>query len=235
VGLGSDGDTTEGAEPTHARNATDLSFGRGYEIWFMQQAARRRPGIQLSGLEFGVPGWIAKSSGGMWGDANVKYLVDWVAGLRAQKALNITSLGVAYNERGYDPKFIKAVRKALDSAGFSSVKTVAPDSWGKMWAIVADMHKDPELAAAIDVIGTHSPGRVNGHPENDPPPSTGSLGKALWSTEQHIGEMKGTNSLPGGLEASLPSWDWRAALAMARVLNQGYRLRNISIATGILD
>ena len=56
------------------------------------------------------------------------------------------------------PAFNKTVRKALDSAGFASVKTIAPDSWGKMWAIVDEMHKDPELCSAIDIIGTHDPG-----------------------------------------------------------------------------
>eukprot|EP01046_Picozoa_sp_COSAG06_P082150 COSAG06_NODE_29211_length_560_cov_1.344902_1_plen_128_part_10 len=45
VEIGSDGDTTEGAEPTHSRNSSDLAFDRGYEVWFLQEAARRRPDI----------------------------------------------------------------------------------------------------------------------------------------------------------------------------------------------
>lgn len=40
-------------------------------------------------------------------------------------------------------------------AGLSHVKTIAPDSWGHMWAIIDDMKKDSDLTAAIDVIGTH--------------------------------------------------------------------------------
>eukprot|EP01043_Picozoa_sp_COSAG02_P044203 COSAG02_NODE_3926_length_6036_cov_4.060805_1_plen_964_part_00 len=226
VEIGSDGDTTEGAEPTHARNHSDLSFDRGYEVWFLQQAAQRRPDMQLSGLLFGVPGWIRASPGGMWGAASVEYLVDWVSGLRSQKGLNITSLGVAYNERSYNSRYIKTIRKALDSAGFKTVKTIAPDSWARMWTIVKDMHNDPELAAAVDIIGTHCPGAVNGHPENQPPPSTMALGKPLWSTEQHIGEASGSNALRGGITASLPIWDWHAALMLARVLNQGYITAN---------
>ena len=226
VEIGSDGDTTEGAEPTHSRNSSDLAFDRGYEVWLLQEAARRRPDIQLSGLLFGVPGWVHNSPGAMWGANSVKYLVEWVTGLQSQKGLNVTALGVAYNERSYSAAFIKTVRKALDSAGFASVKTIAPDSWGKMWAIVDEMHKDPELCSAIDIIGTHDPGAVNGHPENDPPPGTMSLGKPLWGTEQHIGEAFGINSLPGGVEADLPIWDWRAGLGLARVLNQGYITAN---------
>jgi hypothetical protein len=51
VEIGCDGDTTQGSEPTHARTKTDVSFDRGYEIWFMQEAVRRRADMQLSGLE----------------------------------------------------------------------------------------------------------------------------------------------------------------------------------------
>ena len=39
----------------------------------------------------------------------------------------------------------------LDSHGFGHVMIVATDNTG--WAISADMKKDPELAAAISVIG----------------------------------------------------------------------------------
>eukprot|EP01043_Picozoa_sp_COSAG02_P056499 COSAG02_NODE_6706_length_3409_cov_1.565257_3_plen_78_part_00 len=35
------------------------------------------------------------------------------------------------------------------------MKTIAPDSWGHMWAIIDDMEKDADLTASIDVIGTH--------------------------------------------------------------------------------
>jgi hypothetical protein len=51
VEVGCDGDTTQGSEPTHARSATDVDFDRGYEVWFMEEAAKRRSDIQLSGLE----------------------------------------------------------------------------------------------------------------------------------------------------------------------------------------
>jgi uncharacterized membrane protein len=37
---------------------------------------------------------------------------DWVC----SAGLNITALGVSYNERGYDDNFMKNIRKALDAA-----------------------------------------------------------------------------------------------------------------------
>ena len=49
VEIGCDGDTTQGSEQTHARSKTDVDFDRGYEVWFMEEAVKRQPGIQLSG------------------------------------------------------------------------------------------------------------------------------------------------------------------------------------------
>ena len=218
VEIGCDGDTTQGSEQTHARvNASDLDFDRGYEVWFMMQAAARRPEILLSGLEWGVPGWIAKAPGGLWGSANVDYLVGWVTGLKKQKNLTISALGVAYNERGYDTTFIKTMRQALDKAGLSGVRTIAADSDGsKAWGVAKDMEKDKELAAAIDIIGVHCPGPVNG--QGPVPSDVLKLNKTLWSTEQHIDAFG-----PGPHNTQIHSlYEWVSALGLARVLNQGY-------------
>ena len=80
VEVGCDGDTTQGSEPTHARSATDIDFDRGYEVWFLQEASKRRPDIQLSGLEWGIPGWVAEA--GMWSQTNVDYLTGWAVSCR---------------------------------------------------------------------------------------------------------------------------------------------------------
>jgi hypothetical protein len=61
VEVGCDGDTTQGAEQSHMRTADDDSptaFDRGYENWLMVEAKKRNPDIHLSGLEWGVPGWL---------------------------------------------------------------------------------------------------------------------------------------------------------------------------------
>ena len=44
------------------RTADDHSptaFDRGYENWLMVEAKKRNPSIHLSGLEWGVPGWVS--------------------------------------------------------------------------------------------------------------------------------------------------------------------------------
>ena len=63
VEVGCDGDTTQGAEQSHMRNIDDDSptaFDRGYENWLMVEAKARSPSIHLSGLEWGVPGWVTE-------------------------------------------------------------------------------------------------------------------------------------------------------------------------------
>eukprot|EP01052_Picozoa_sp_SAG31_P019167 SAG31_NODE_1387_length_8554_cov_14.239148_3_plen_851_part_00 len=229
VEIGCDGDTTQGSEQTHARSASDIDFDRGYEVWFMAEAVKRRPNVQLSGLEWGIPGWVAED--GMWSKTNVDYLTGWAAGLRDRKGLNITALAVAWNERTYDKTFIKEMRRALDTAGLGHVKSIAPDSWGHMWAIVDDMQKDKELTAAIDILGTHQ--ECYGAVAQMPPPGTMSLKKSLWSTELHIGELGSY----GGCDPTqkdnygsvdLPAWDFRAALHLARALNRGYLIANMT-------
>lgn len=226
VEVGSDGDTTQGSEPSHARSATDIDFDRGYEVWLMQEAVKRRPDIQLSGLEWGIPGWV-QAAGGLWSEANIDYLAGWATGLRERKGLNLTQLAVAYNEETYNASFIKAMRRKLDSEGLAHVRTIAPDSWGHMWAIVADMQADQELADAISIIGTHQ--ECTGAPAQMPPAGTVELGKPLWSTEQHIGEMGSyAGCAPGTVSNDLPAWDYQAALELSRSINQGYIIANMT-------
>jgi hypothetical protein len=128
------------------------------------------------------------------------------------------------------------MRRSLDDAGLEHVKTIAPDSWGRMWQIVGDMQKDAELAGAIDIIGTHQ--ECTGASKEMPPAGTANLGKKLWSTEQHIGELGkfgGCDSsrpfvpsaaIPVALD--LPVWDSRAGLTLARSINQGYLIANMT-------
>eukprot|EP00041_Stephanoeca_diplocostata_P008031 m.115426 g.115426 ORF g.115426 m.115426 type:complete len:499 (+) comp17142_c0_seq20:201-1697(+) len=63
VEVGCDGDTTQGAEQSHMHSkddTADTAFDRGYENWFMAEAKARNDNIHLSGLEWGVPGWVSQ-------------------------------------------------------------------------------------------------------------------------------------------------------------------------------
>lgn len=214
VEIGCDGDTTQGSEQSHMRSENDFSstaFQRGYENWLMVEAKKRNPNILLSGLEWGVPGWVA-TSGSIFTDKNQDYLIKWIVGLRDKLNLTIDSLGVGFNERGYNTTFIKEMRKVLNSHGLSHIKTIASDQCcGSQWNIAKEMLSDSELRDAIDVIGTHCPGPLNG--QSAPPPNVVAMQKQLWNTEQHFG-------LPD--PSSAKCWEWRAAKSLAQTLNQNY-------------
>ena len=223
VEIGADGDTTQGSEQSHMRSADDASptaFDRGYETWLMVEAKRRNPDIALSGLIWGVPGWVAAGAagGGLFTPANVAYQLAWLRGLRSRRNLTVDSIGVGYNENAFNATFIKAFRAALgaDAALASTVTIAADQCCGSEYDIVAAMAKDPELRAAVDVVGTHCPGPING--QKLPPPAAVAPGhKPLWDTEQHFG-------LPDPSPAK--AWDWAAAAALATTLNQNYVTNN---------
>lgn len=92
------------------------------------------------------------------------------------------------------------------------------------------MKKDKELTAAIDILGTHQ--ECYGSAEQTPPPGTMALGKPLWSTELHIGEIgsyAGCDAASTGkYSVDLPAWDIRAGLHLARALNRGYLIANMT-------
>eukprot|EP01065_Artemidia_motanka_P000146 TRINITY_DN1004_c2_g6_i1.p1 TRINITY_DN1004_c2_g6~~TRINITY_DN1004_c2_g6_i1.p1 ORF type:complete len:683 (+),score=164.62 TRINITY_DN1004_c2_g6_i1:319-2367(+) len=221
VEIGCDGDTTQGAEQSHMHTEDDYSataFDRGYETWFMTEAKKRNKDVVLAGLEWGVPGWVADEASGMFTERNVNYIVAWLRGMREKKGLNISSIGVGYNEHPFNATWIKMVRRALDYGGFADVRTVASDQCcGAEWSIADAMAKDEELRDAVDVIGAHCPTQVNGR--KAVPEKALSLGKPLWDSEQHFG-------LPD--PSDTPCWEWKAAADLARTYNQVYLLGNIT-------
>src|SRR5947207_7462753 len=67
VEIGSDVNSTNGAEASHQRTPTDQNYQRGYEWWLMEQAKLRNPDMKLAGLEWGAPGWFNGGVGGPQG------------------------------------------------------------------------------------------------------------------------------------------------------------------------
>lgn len=53
-----------------------------------------------------------------------------------------------------------------------------------VWLLLPLKSKDKDLANAVDIIGTHCPGVING---NKPPPRD-VLGKPMWDTGEAIRE-----------------------------------------------
>ncbi|XP_055956998.1 galactocerebrosidase-like [Patella vulgata] len=197
VEIGGDAQSTDGTEATHMRNRNDTNYLRGYEWWLMKEAKKRNPNIKLYGLPWGFPGWVGNYTQNPYTDAGqlAEYVISWILGAREVNGLDIDYIGI-WNERMYDIKYVKTLRKQLDMNNFTSVKIIAADYFG--WNIAFDIMKDPEFDDAIYGIGVHYPGTST---------SVGALqtGKPLWSSE----DFSSLDDLVGG-----GCW--------ARLLNRNY-------------
>ncbi|WP_189317599.1 galactosylceramidase [Streptomyces brasiliensis] len=150
VEIGSDTNSSNGAEPSHERARGQVDCTAGYEWWLMEQAKKRNPAIKFYGLEWGAPGWF---DGGFWSQDNITYLLNWL-GCASQHGLTIGYLG-GWNEKGWDKTWYENLRAALDQHGYQDVQLVAADNGG--WNVATDMVNDPAFDAAVDVVGIHYP------------------------------------------------------------------------------
>ncbi|XP_060551799.1 galactocerebrosidase-like isoform X2 [Ruditapes philippinarum] len=207
VEIGGDGQSTDGTEASHMHNADDENYQRGYEWWLMVEAKKRNPDIKIYGLPWSFPGWLnpmGERNPYRFPKLTAGYVIKWIKG--AAKFYNVTVdyIGI-WNEKKYDSTYIKTLRKELDKADLVHVKIVAPDAPHiNDWQISADILKDPELAAAVEFIGSHYPGTITTKDGIK-------TGKPLWASEDY----STFNDLVGG-----GCW--------ARILNQNFVNGNIT-------
>lgn len=150
VEIGSDANSTEGGEPTHARTPTERNFERGYEWWIATEARKRNPGIKLIALAWNFPAWVGVANS----QATADYLVSFLEGARDHHGLDFDYVGI-WNETRMDVAFIKTLHATLAAHGLKT-RIVADDAVNS-WDIVQAMDSDPQLRAAVDVIATHYP------------------------------------------------------------------------------
>lgn len=222
VEIGGDTQSTEGTEQSHEHFRGDLNCSRGYEWWVVAEAKKRNPAIKTFGLSWGVPGWIG--GGNYYSQDNINYHLDWISCAENTWNFTVDFMGI-WNERDNGPEnaWIKQLRAALDDAGYVNTRIVAKDT---NWNVASDMASDPELAAAIDVVGAHYP--------SQPPPVAYTLNKTLWASEMwNLGQV---DDWPGalGLSSDLMShahwglsssilwcliYSWPALLPFSRTTN----------------
>ena len=181
VEIGADMDSTDGAESSHMHTATDENYQRGYEWWLMEQARLRNPNIKLSALPWGAPGWVGGGTN-YWSQDLIAYIVKWLQHAQSDHHLKIDSIG-GRNENGWDIPWYKDLKAALKANGLASIQVVASDEWRPrlVWAVAADMRKDPAFYDAIDIIGAHGPS-WNFYPTDE----ALSVGKPIWDSEAHF-------------------------------------------------
>lgn len=173
VEVGSDANSTEAAEPSHARNAGDLQFDRGYEWWLAKEARKRNPAIKLIALAWNFPSWVGAANS----QATADYLISFLEGARQHHGLDFDYVGI-WNETRMDLAFIKTLHATLTAHGLKT-RIMADDSVNS-WGIVQAMDADASLRAAVSVIATHYP-RWLSTPEARSKSAAWSV--PLWSSE----------------------------------------------------
>uniref|UniRef100_A0A671L4N7 Galactocerebrosidase n=1 Tax=Sinocyclocheilus anshuiensis TaxID=1608454 RepID=A0A671L4N7_9TELE len=127
VEIGGDAQTTDGTEPSHMHSKDEGNFFRGYEWWLMKEAKKRNPNIKLIGLPWAFPGWVGEGTQWPYFFPNVTadYVVTWIYGAKQHHNLEIDYIGI-WNEKKYDPVYIKVKKKKLDlySVHYPGTKTV---------------------------------------------------------------------------------------------------------------
>ncbi len=182
VEIGSDTDSTEGAEASSQRTPTDQNYNRGYEWWLMEQAKLRNPHIKLYGLEWGAPGWF---NGGFWSQDNIHYILNWIKHAQSDHHLHIDYIG-GWNERGYNKTWYEDLKSALQSNGLDTQIMGSDDSLKGAWKIATDMRNDPAFNRAVDIIGVHYPcayGKRGVYPTCINNPDAQALNKPIWQSE----------------------------------------------------
>jgi len=205
VEIPGDGNSTQGAMPSHRHTRTDVDYGRGYTWWVLREAKRRNPALTLDAAAWSAPGWIG--DGGkhdFFSPDGADYYVSWLKGLRDVYGLELDAIG-ARNERGVSYDFAKTLRARLDAGGFRKVKLHGFDNWpDDKFDFVKDMPQDAALRDAIDIIGAH----VNA-PEYIVPAwvreAAAGMGKPIWNTEQHV-YVAGFDGALGIVQAFNRNW-----------------------------
>eukprot|EP00035_Acanthoeca_spectabilis_P006310 m.123008 g.123008 ORF g.123008 m.123008 type:complete len:805 (+) comp13444_c0_seq1:111-2525(+) len=230
VEIGGDALSTDGAEPSHQHTEDERpNFNRGYEWFVAKEAARRNPGIKLYALPWEWPAWVGGSTlvpaYGKTGDPfnNVtraaQYVTDWVRGASRIHSLDVDYVGI-WNESPCPPKYVTALRYALDTAGFRNTRIVAPDEGQLDKNLSEAIASDPLVASSLFALGFH-------YPDSNVAQSTATLADAhnlpMWASEDDS-TVEPTPSAPDTPRPRAQP----AGGCLARTINENYVRSNIT-------
>jgi hypothetical protein len=215
VEIGADANSTVGSEPSHMRSPSDHNSKRGYEWWLMAEAHKRNPNIILEILPWGAPGWVGAERDGkntLYTPAMAGYVADFIKTAKRDYGLDIAYAGL-WNEKVYDLGYLRELDRRLRGVRLATRIICCDEYPGEgagPWAIADEMLKDPEVNAAVAVIGVHYP-RVDGKVIiTDAARRTG---KPLWSSEDQ----------PNGGGGPFVSREWAVGgRILAHRYNQNY-------------
>jgi hypothetical protein len=184
VEVGADVNSTDGSEPSHMRSRDDNDASRGYEWWLMVEAHKRNPNIVLDILPWGAPGWIG--NGKYYSPDMAEYMARFIEDARDKYGLKIGYAGI-WNETVHEDEYVKElhrtfVRHHLDTKIVCC--DLYPGERKQQWIVADEMKSDPELNAAVAVIGVHYPSPDGKVTTTD---AARNSGKPLWASEDQPG------------------------------------------------
>jgi len=215
VEIGADINSTDGSEPSHMRSPSDHNSKRGYEWWLMTEAHKRNPNIILEILPWGAPGWVGAERDGknsLYTPTMAGYVADFIKTAKRDYGLDIAYVGL-WNENVHDFGYLRELDRRL-KAEHLATRIICCDEYpgegAGPWAIADEMLKDPELSAAVAVIGVHYP-LVEGKVITTE--SARKASKPLWSSEDQ----------PNGGGGPFVSREWAVGgRILAHRYNQNY-------------
>jgi galactosylceramidase len=177
-----DGNSTQGAEPSHMHTKDDLNYSRGYEWWLMREAKKRNPDITLDGCAWSCPNWVG--NGNFWSQDMCDYYTQWILGLKSVYGLKMDAIGCR-NEKGVSVDFVKKFRATLNSKGLEKVQIHGFDNWDRTkFDFVRRMTNDVELRDAVAIISAHTMATMPTPP--DVLKITETYNKPIWNSEEHV-------------------------------------------------
>ena len=156
VEIGGDTNSTWGSEPSHMHSRNDENYNRGYEWWLMKEARKRNPRIVLDILPWGTPGWIGNHQ--FYSQDMIDYDLKFINAAHDIHGVDINFVGI-WNESRYDREWIKALKNAVvkNNVGHGLNTQILAADGVNNWQLADDMKADPDLMAAVDVLGVHYP------------------------------------------------------------------------------
>jgi galactosylceramidase len=181
----------------------------------MAEAHKRNPNIILEILPWGAPGWVGAKSNGkatLYTPAMAGYVADFIKTAKRDYELDIAYAGL-WNEKVFDLGYLRELDRRLKSEHLATQIICCDEYSGEgtgPWAIADEMLKDPEVNAAVAVIGVHYP-LVDG--KIITAESARKTGKPLWSSEDQ----------PNGGGGPFVSREWAVGgRILAHRYNQNY-------------
>jgi len=157
VEIGGSGQSTDGDEVSFENERGKIDCSRGYENWLMLEAKKRNPEMITYGLSWATPAWVGDNSTGYFSDDGIKYHIDWLLCVRETVGIDVDYMGV-WNERVPQPlDWIVQLRRAMDQAGFSATRIVAPDNKYVPKEMIAGIVNNATVRDALYATGTHYP------------------------------------------------------------------------------